>query len=75
VIVDDPSHSLLQRRATEVVEQPYGLLGKAQVGEQLLAVCRRQMLHGFDLDDQRLVDEEVDPISSAPPRLRMIKAC
>ena len=71
MIVDGPSHSLLQRRVTEVVEQPYALLDKAQVGEQLLAVCRRQMLHGFDLDDQPLVDEEVDPISFASPRLRV----
>ena len=71
MIVDDPSHSLLQRRATEVDEQPYGLLGKAQVGGQLLAVCRRQMLHGFDLDDQPLVDEEVDPLSFTSPRRRV----
>jgi len=29
------------------------------------------MLHGFDLDDQPLVDEEVDPLSFTSPRLRV----
>ena len=58
--VDHSFHPLFERLAAEVYEQPYGLIEQAQVGQELLAMNRKQMLHRLDLYDQTVVHQQVD---------------
>ena len=60
MVVDDPSHSLLERRATKIDQQPYGLMGETKVGQQLFGVNDSQPFDRLDLDEQSLVYKEVD---------------
>jgi hypothetical protein len=45
----------------KLMSSPYGLLGEAQIGEQLLRMRSMQLVDAFDLDEQSLVDQQVDP--------------
>nr|WP_286165179.1 hypothetical protein [Arthrobacter sp. TPD3018] len=60
MVVDDPSHPLLERRATKIDQQPYGLMGKTKVGQQLFGVNDSQPFDRLDLDEQSLVYKQVD---------------
>lgn len=61
MIVDDPSHSFLQRCTAKIEQQPDGLLSQAQIGQQLLCMDSIQSLDRFYLDKQSFVYEQVDP--------------
>jgi hypothetical protein len=45
VIIDDTANPLLQRGTTEVYEEPYGLFGEAEIGEQLFRMRSMQLIH------------------------------
>ena len=61
MIVYQPADAFLHRLARKVQQQPYGLTGQTQVGEQLLGMGTAVPLRRFDLDDQPLIDKQVDP--------------
>ena len=61
MVIYDPSHSLFQRCATEVDQQPYGLPGKAEICQQLFAVDCVQLLYRFDFNEKAFVDQQIDP--------------
>jgi len=69
MVVDDPSHSLLERRATKIDQQPYGLMGETKVGQQLFGVNDSQPFDRLDLDEQSLVYKQVDARNAASNRI------
>ena len=59
VAVDDTFHPVAKHRRTEIEKQPQGLLGEPQIGQQLFAMDRRELLDRFDFDNQRIFDDQV----------------
>ena len=60
MIVDEPPDAFFQRLAAKIKQQPDGLPGQAQIGQQLLAVNCVQTLDGLDFDEQSLVHQQID---------------
>lgn len=58
--IDDTSHPFLERLASEVQEQPDGLLEEPEVSEELLSVDREKMLDRLDLHHQSFIHQQVD---------------
>src|SRR5436305_12715444 len=61
--IDDAPQAFTKSFCPEIHQQPYRLPGQLDVGQQLLAMHRRNPLHRLDFDDQLAVDEKVDTIS------------
>jgi hypothetical protein len=59
VIVGHTPDALFESLTAKVHEQPEGLLGETEVGQQLSGMDRSQPVHRFDLDDQPPVDKKV----------------
>ena len=59
--VDNTLEPLLQRRTSEIDQQPDGLLRQSEIGEQLLGMHRSQSFDRFDFDQQPVFNEDVYP--------------
>jgi hypothetical protein len=59
VVVHDALQSFAKCLAAKVHEQAKRLLGKAEVGEQLLAVNGQEAIGRFYFDDQATLDEQI----------------
>jgi hypothetical protein len=57
--IDHALDPLLQRFATEVDQQPYGLVQKTEVGQKLLGMNGSDPLDGLDLHHKPAIDDQV----------------
>jgi len=62
-------------RNIEVDEQSDGPSAELQVGQHLGIVNREQALYRFQLHHNRLLDEEIQPISTSFTSLRPLRLC
>ena len=59
--IHQSAEALHEGGTAEVDEQPYGLVGQSEVGEQLLRVRGMQAINRLDFDKQSFIHQKVDP--------------
>jgi len=60
---DEAFESLFQQGDVGIHEKPDAQTRQFEVGQDLRVVDRRERVNGLDLDDDRTVDDEVEPVS------------
>ena len=60
MVIDEPPDTFLERGASKIDQEPYGLSHQAQISQQLFRVRAMELLDGFDFDQQSAVDEQID---------------
>jgi len=62
-VIHHPANAILEHLDLEVDQQTYPATRRFQVTQQLSLVNRRQAISGLNLDNDRLFDESIEPIT------------
>jgi hypothetical protein len=73
VAIRDAPNAILEAGGPEIDQQPHREAKQAQIGEQLLWMNRRKLLHRFQFDHNRIFNQHVDTKARIEPHSIIFK--
>ncbi len=64
----EPPKPVLEQHAIEIHQESHGTSRQSQIGQYLRLEEARQSFDGFDLHDDQILDQKIEPIAGLQPR-------